>query len=118
LAKLLGLTNNGGPLLTALLALWAGWRGWTAAVFWQTRACARTNWNRVAAGVALAIVITVVALGAMRLGFADSTAPQGLVEFVLAAGLFLIPMAVLAWFTRRRAFAKNDPACPWPPKKS
>jgi hypothetical protein len=89
LAKLLGLTSNGVPLLTAVIALWAGWRGWTATWFWQTRACALTNWNRVAAGAALAMVITIVVLCAMRIGFANSETPHGLIEFLMTAVLFL-----------------------------
>jgi len=117
LAKILGLTSNGVPLLTALMALWAGWRGWTATWFWQTRACAVTNWNRVAAGAVLAVAITTLALCVIPIAFTDSIVPRGVVEFLGAAVLFLVPVAVLVWFTRKRAFAANDPACPWPPKK-
>jgi hypothetical protein len=117
LAKILGLTSNGVPLLTALIALWAGWRGWTATWFWQTRACALTNWNRVAAGAVLAVAITTLVLCAILAGFTDSAVPRGVVEFVMTAVLFLVPVAVLLWFTRKRTFAVNDPACPWPPKK-
>lgn len=117
LTKSLGLTSYGVPLLTALIALWSGWRGWTATCFWQERACARTNWSRVAAGAVLAVAITTVALCVILIGFTDTAIPRGVVEFVLTAALFLVPVAALVWFTRKRAFAVNDPACPWPPKK-
>ena len=118
LAKILGLAGNGVPLLTAVIALWAGWRGWTGTRFWQTRACAQTNWSRVAAGAVLAVAITTVVLCAILIGFTDSAVPRGVVEFVLTAVLFLVPVAVLVWFTRKRAFAESDPACPWPPKRT
>jgi TRAP-type C4-dicarboxylate transport system permease small subunit len=118
LAKILGLAGNGVPLVIALIALWAGWRGWTGTRFWQTRACAITNWSRVAAAAVLAVAITTVVLCVILAGFTGGAIPRGVVEFVLTAVLFLVPVAVLVWFTRKRAFAESDPACPWPPKRT
>jgi hypothetical protein len=118
LGKTPSLISDGVPLLTAVIALWAGWRGWTGIRFWQTRACAQTNWSRVAAGAVLAVAITTVVLCVILIGFTGGAIPRGVVEFVLTAVLFLVPVAVLVWFTRRRAFAESDPACPWPPKRT
>ena len=117
LVKVFGLANNSVPLLTTVIALWAGWRGWAGTRFWQKRACAEVNWRRVAGGAVLAAAITLIVLCVLRIGFTDAAVSQSLVEFLMTAALYLVPVVVLLWFTRKRAFASNDLACPWPPKK-
>ena len=116
-AKVLGITGNGVPLVIAVVALWAGWRGWTGTRFWQTRACARPQWGHVRAGAALAFVITLATLCLVLIAVTGGDVPGGVAEFLIAAVLFLVPITVLIRFTRKRAFAANDPACPWPPKR-
>lgn len=115
-AKILGLTGNGEPLIVVVVALWAGWRGWSGTRFWQTRACALPQWGHVRAGAALAFVLTVATLCLVLIATTGLHIPGGAVEFLIAAVLFLVPIAVLVRFARKRAFAANDPACPWPPK--
>lgn len=116
IAKALGLTNDGVSLLTAALGVWAGWRGVQATRFWQKRACSIANWKEIVLGTLLSLVITLAALLLLLTGFAVKLVPNFVIEFLFAAVLFLLPVAVLFWFTRRRAFAHTDPACPWPPK--
>jgi hypothetical protein len=114
LAKFLGLAGNGVPLATSIIALFAGWRGLAATRFWQKRACALPAWRPVAVGATMAVVVTLVSLLVM-LGLTGE-APAGWREFLTSAVLFLVPAVVLIWFTRRRRFTTNDPACLWPPK--
>jgi hypothetical protein len=117
LLKLAGATGSGVPFLTAAVGVWAGWRGFAGAQFWQTRACAIVDWKQVAAGAGVAVAITIGAVVVLKAGLSGVTLPVTLAEFLLTAVLFLVPVAALIWFTRRRRFAHNDPACPWPPKK-
>lgn len=114
--KAVGASDNGVPLITALVALWAGWRGWTGAKFWQTRACAIIDWKQVSIGAAIAAVVTLIGLIVLKIALAGTALPGALAEFLLTGVLFLVPVGVLIAFTRRRHFARNDPACPWPRK--
>ena len=117
LATFLGITGNGLPLVISAVALWAGWRGWSGTFFWQTRACAVAEWGHVRTGAALAVVITLATLCLVLIAVTGLQMAGGVAEFLIAAVLFLVPITVVIRFTRKRAFAANDPACPWPPKR-
>lgn len=116
LFKSSGGAGNGVSFLASVVALWAGWRGLAGAMFWQKRACSVVHWGHVAAGAAIAVIITVAALAVLTNTFTGSGVPAGIATFLLTAAFLLVPVAVLILFARARAYSTNDPACPWPPK--
>lgn len=111
--RIFGVVSYGVPLATSAVALYAGWRGVAGTHFWQKRACAITDWRHVAFAMAAALLITLVSLVVVLAATADHLGRGR--DFLVSAALFLVPVAVVIVLTRRRAFARNDPACPWPP---